>query len=64
MMDDNEFEKFARGKLIDPPSGWLYGFPKVYNPNPGETLQDFLVRSQYPKKDVDFAMKYMRVIGD
>lgn len=63
-MNDNEFELYARGKMIDPPTGWLYGFPKVYNPEEGENLTDFLIRHHYPEKDVYFALKYMRVIGD
>src|SRR5690606_41366969 len=25
--------------LYDPPSGWRYGFPKAYQPLPGETLE-------------------------
>lgn len=63
-MTDQEFESYAVGKLIDPPTGWLYGFPKVYNPEPGENLEMFLARNHYPLKDISFAMKYMRVIGE
>jgi hypothetical protein len=51
------------GKLVDPPSGWMYGFPRKYNPNPGEDLRAWLIRVGYPEKEVDFAMKYLRVIG-
>lgn len=64
MMSDQEFESYAIGKLIDPPTGWLYGFPKVYKPEPGEDMAGFLARNYYPTKDITFALKYMRVIGE
>lgn len=52
------------GKLIDPPSGWRYGFPKKYEPLPNENMRQFLLRNKYPEQEVDFAMQYMRVIGE
>ena len=64
MMTDQEFESYAVGKLIDPPTGWLYGFPKVYKPEAGEDMAGFLARHHYPYKDISFALKYMRVIGE
>ena len=51
------------GKLIDPPSGWMYGFPKVYNPNPGESLENWLQREGYPQPSIAFAVKYLRIIS-
>jgi hypothetical protein len=51
------------GKLVDPPSGWRFGFPRVYNPHKGETFGEWLVRVGYPLKDVDLAIRYSRVIG-
>lgn len=33
----------------DPPSGWKYGFPKVYRPLKGETIEDTLRRDGYPE---------------
>lgn len=50
------------GKFIDPPSGWMYGFPKKFEPLPNETLEEWLVRKGYPEEDVSFALKYLRVI--
>ena len=49
-------------QVYDPPSGWRYGFPK---PIPERALKDggfkkWLEESDYPKKDIDFAMKYGR----
>ena len=44
---------------IDPPSGWKYGFPKLYdNTIP---LDKWLVDSGYPQKDVNFAVQYLRI---
>lgn len=49
--------------IYDPPSGWMYGFPKPYNPLPGETMRDTLLRDGYPAKDVDFACQHCRFLG-
>lgn len=49
--------------IIDPPSGWMYGFPK---PVPREALKSiealkaWLLEQGYPKKDVEFAVKHSR----
>ena len=48
--------------LYDPPSGWRYGFPKVYAPLPGESLQDTLRRDGYPAKDCAFGARHCRMI--
>lgn len=39
--------------LYDPPSGWMYGFPKPYLPKPDETLEQTLLRDGYPQKEID-----------
>lgn len=47
--------------IYDPPSGWLYGFPKQYLPLKGELLEDTLMRDGYPQKEIDAGMaKYVR----
>lgn len=39
--------------IIDPPSGWKYGFPKeFYNPK-GLDVKDWLVANGYPKKEIE-----------
>lgn len=45
---------------VDPPSGWKYGFPKVFDLASGQTLVDFLKESGYPEKDLEFGAKYCR----
>ena len=37
---------------VDPPSGWMYGFPKLWNGD-GD-LNEWLIAQGYPKKEVDF----------
>ncbi|NNH56881.1 hypothetical protein HLI01_08675 [Rhizobium laguerreae] len=47
--------------LYDPPSGWKYGFPKIYSPLPNETLEQTLLRDGYPQREIDNAgAKYCR----
>lgn len=36
--------------IYDPPSGWMFGFPKPYIPLKGESLEDTLRRDGYPEK--------------
>jgi hypothetical protein len=36
--------------MYDPPSGWMYGFPRPYRPIKDETLADTLRRDGYPEK--------------
>lgn len=37
----------------DPPSGWKFGFPKEYKPNPGDTIKETLIRDGYPQKMIE-----------
>ncbi len=39
--------------MYDPPSGWLYGFPKPYNPLPNETVEQTLLRDGYPSRELN-----------
>lgn len=47
----------------DPPSGWMYGFPRAYKPLPGESLRDTLKRDGYPEKLLDMGCRHCRFIG-
>ena len=53
-----------KGILIDPPSGWQYGFPDRYIKEEHGTMEDFLRLKKYPEKDIAFAMQNMRHIGE
>lgn len=46
--------------IYDPPSGWMYGFPRTYKPLEEETIEQTLVRDGYPKKEAEWAGKYCR----
>lgn len=47
--------------MYDPPTGWRYGFPKVYRPVEGETVEDTLERDGYPRAMADdFGGKHCR----
>lgn len=49
--------------LIDPPSGWMYGFPQeVELPVTPESVEALLRKFGYPEEDIPFAMKHMRYI--
>lgn len=53
-------------KLIDPDSGWKYGFPKILPENfvaTRENVAVFLILNGYPIEDVAFGSKYYRIIG-
>lgn len=49
--------------MYDPPTGWMYGFPRPYKPLPGESLAETLVRDGYPVKDAALGAKHCRFIG-
>jgi hypothetical protein len=36
--------------LIDPASGWQYGFPKPYTKPDDQSLKDWLIENGYPEK--------------
>lgn len=46
----------AKGKssmiMIDPPTGWLYGFPKAF-PEDVTNVDEWLVKNGYPQEEVD-----------
>ena len=45
-------------KLVDPPSGWMYGFPAVLQEDYVQQLKD----AGYPEEDIDLALKHSRYI--
>jgi hypothetical protein len=46
--------------IYDPPTGWMFGFPREYKPLPGETVAETLKRDGYPEKECGWASKYCR----
>jgi len=49
------------GMMVDPPSGWRYGFPKVYLKDRDGDLGEFLAVNGYPRSEIDFALRYLRM---
>jgi hypothetical protein len=45
---------------IDPPSGWRYGFPKIWDPQAEPDLQVWLIESGYPEDQVKLGLVYYR----
>lgn len=39
--------------MIDPPSGWRYGFPKIIPPEHQSRTLEWLVEQGYPQKLID-----------
>ena len=48
--------------MIDPPSGWKYGFPKevpeAFGPEGIENVKNWLVENGYPQKEIDLCGEY------
>ena len=34
---------------VDPPSGWLYGFPRLYDPASDGDMTEWMIRNGYPE---------------
>lgn len=38
--------------MVDPPSGWMYGFPKVCPKEHHHRILDWIVEEGYPKEEI------------
>jgi hypothetical protein len=47
--------------MVDPPHGWLYGFPKALPEEGTVDIRAWLIKNGYPKEDVDFAILHCRM---
>ena len=43
----------SRAYWVDPPSGWRYGFPRLYHPDVDGPMKEWLVKNGYPKALAD-----------
>jgi len=48
----------AKKTYVDPPSGWKYGFPKVYNEETDGDMTKWLLANGYPQKEIDSCGDY------
>lgn len=47
----------TKKRIVDPPAGWKYGFPRVDDWDPAvETREVWFVRMGYPQKMIDDGM--------
>jgi uncharacterized protein Smg (DUF494 family) len=46
--------------IVDPPSGWRYGFPAELQEDYAQQLKD----AGYPEKDIPMALKHSRYLAD
>ena len=46
--------------IVDPPSGWMYGFPAPLEDDYEQQLRN----AGYPEKDIPLAMKHSRYLAD
>lgn len=46
--------------FVDPPSGWVYGFPAPLE----DDYENQLRKAGYPEKDIPLALKHSRYIGE
>lgn len=51
--------------VIDPPTGWAYGFPKAFTLQEIEEkgLLGILQDAKYPPQDIELALRHMRMWG-
>jgi hypothetical protein len=51
----------AKKIWIDPPSGWKYGFPKVYDREVDGNCTEWMLKNGYPQKEIDACGNYFFV---
>lgn len=51
-MDQSKMTK-AKKVWVDPPSGWLFGFPKLWDETVNPDLNAWLVNEGYPQEEID-----------
>jgi hypothetical protein len=38
---------------VDPPQGWKYGFPLIYDPDKDGNIMEWMIQCGYPKERMD-----------
>jgi len=51
-----KFDETDKLSMIDPPSGWKYGFPRPFDIKIDQTVEEWLVEKGYPQSLVDQGM--------
>lgn len=45
---------------VDPPSGWRWGFPKLWDPQISPDIAQWFVEQGLPQTELEFALRYSR----
>ena len=48
-------------EMIDPPSGWKYGFPKTFDTEKDGNMHEWLVANGYPQEEIEDLGEYFFV---
>jgi hypothetical protein len=38
---------------VDPPSGWKYGFPKIWDSEQDGSMREWMLKCGYPQREID-----------
>ena len=54
---------------VDPPGGWKYGFPKIFDRDVDGNLTEWIVKNGYPQREIDscgdhFHVRMWEVVED
>jgi len=52
-MDTETIIDDTRNMIVDPPSGWKYGFPRPYINKEKVPLNEWLLDKGYPQREID-----------
>ena len=46
---------------VDPPAGWKYGFPKVYEQETDGDMTKWMLKEGYPQREIDSCGNHFHV---
>ena len=46
---------------VDPPAGWKYGFPKVYEQETDGDMTQWMLKEGYPQREIDSCGSHFHV---
>jgi len=58
LMDMDKVEDPSAVLMVDPPMGWMYGFPKPVDES--KTMREMLIEAGYPSSQLAHALEHLR----
>jgi len=58
LMDMDKVEDPSAVLMVDPPMGWMYGFPKPVDES--KTIREMLIEAGYPSSLISPALEHLR----